>query len=395
VDRALVYQTDNDGPGTHVLLIGIGAYSHLLDGVEEKLELADGMGQLDAPPLSVKAIADWFMDGSFINEERPFTSLALVISEDEPCSYGHANANRGGHDLPIGNAADVVDAIRHWVTRASSHRDNQIIFYFCGHGVFSGNSVLLCRDYGAVDEDRFEGALNFDTFIQGIWTKVPEYQVLFADACRTPYSVVDLLTRNQSAGRNSLTPSPLVDRGGTPAKQSIHLATSDLSASYGRTRGASIYAEALLRAMSGGGAQSEYGMWVGTDGLQNALGTYTARLAEREGVEQEPDRIRSGRFKVHKPAQIEVPLYLTCDPSEAWECAFEVKASALTGLDTRTFRHDPAEVPDRQELELVVPVNQYRVVATFEPGAPFSGGSSLVIAHPPEAPLCLPITRVA
>jgi hypothetical protein len=58
-----------------------------------------------------------------------------------------------------------------------------------------------------------------------------------------------------------------------------------LSPSYGRIKGVSLYTEALIQAMSGGGAQSNEQWWVGTLGLQTTLFDYTVRLATKERVE--------------------------------------------------------------------------------------------------------------
>jgi hypothetical protein len=392
IGPSLVFVSGEDGPGTHVLLVGIGHYDRLIDGTVEDLDVAQGMGQLDAPPLSVKALADWFLDGNFDNAEKPLASVAMVVSTAEPFPYDHPGRNRGEGPLPDGSVETVLRAIREWLDRASGDRANQTIFYFCGHGVFAGSQVLLCRDYGTDREDRFDRSINFTKFHGAMATKIPEYQIFLADACRTPDEVVDALTSLGGAGRPALGASKLSERGGSPARQSIHLATSDLSPSWGRTDGVSVYADALLRALSGGGAQTDFGMWVGTDGLQSALATYTARLAKGEGVEQEPDRIRSARFKVHRPAKIEVPVYLTCAPTEVWGSSFRI-VTRRDGEDPRIDEHDHRAHPDRREFELVLEHDKYTFSAAFDDDSPYAGGSTSLVVHPPEVPLCLPISR--
>lgn len=392
VDPALVFERATAGPGTHVLLVGIGNYDHLLDGEAEDADLAEGMEQLDAPPHSVRAIATWFLDGNFRNDERPLASLAMVVSAPDPFVMEHAAAVNGGKPVPAGSADDVQDAIRLWLKRASSDRGNQTIFYFCGHGAFTGNQVLLCRDYGRQEDDRFDGALNFSAFCARMSTKTPDYQIFFADACRTPDTITDMIAEDATAGRTPISGSKLADRGGAMAKQSVHFASSQLTPSFGRVDGASIYADALLRALSGGGATSDLEMWVGTDGLQTALGTYTARIARVHGVEQEPDRTRSGRFRIHRPEKIEVPVYLTCDPAEALRCKFTLKASRDAGAEV-SIEHDPAVRPDQVELEFTLAYDKYNLAATFDAAAPFVRGEASLIVQPPEAPVCLPIER--
>ena len=391
-DLSLVFSAPVEGPGTHVLLVGIGTYDHLVDGDEEDLDVADGMHQLDAPPISVKALADWMLDGNFRNEQRPLASVALVVSGPEPFDYAHPNRNVGAGPVPNGTIDTVVTAIRRWLDRAKAQPDCQTIFYFCGHGIFSGSQVLLCRDYGAVAEDRFDGALNFSRLCGAMQTKRPQYQVFLADACRTPDEVVNLLAPIAEPGRSALSISSLAPRGGRPAKQSIHFASSDLAPSYGRVGGISVFAEALLMALRGGGAQLDLDMWIGTNGLQTALGAYTSRLASAEDVEQEPDRIKSDRFGIHKPERIEIPVFLSCDPTDAWQCRFSV-SSERGGAEIRVDEHDPAEHPDRKTFEIMLEPDAYRFSAVFGEDTPFTGGFKSLVVFPPEAPACLPIER--
>src|SRR5271166_2453707 len=100
-DTALFYEAPNQrGPGTHVLLVGIGTYPYLIGGAEPRPDIAEGMRQLDAPSKSARSVADWFL-GEFNNPDRPLASLALVLSEPEPSIYEHGTAQRRG-PLPTG-----------------------------------------------------------------------------------------------------------------------------------------------------------------------------------------------------------------------------------------------------------------------------------------------------
>jgi hypothetical protein len=375
-----------------VLVIGIGTYDHLVGGVQVDDEIAEGMEQLPSAATSARAITDWFLGGSFNNSEKPLASLGIVVSEDQVGRYEHAGATKTGHDLPTGTAAAVEMAIEKWLERASSHPDNLAIFYFSGHGIFAGNSVLLCRDYGARRQNRFDGAINFNNLVEAMATKTPTFQVFLADACRTPDSVSNMLTEFKGAGRSAIAPSPSTERGGTLARQSVHLASSPFTQSWARAEGLTIYADALIRALSGGGAQIDMGMWVGTEGLQNALATYTARMAQREGVEQEPDRTKSARFKVHRPVRVDVPVYLTCEPTDVWSFSFTVEARAGQAVACH-LKHDPADDRDRSELEIMLPCDKYEVSASFSDEAPYQHFIGSVLAFPPEAPLCLPFVR--
>jgi len=390
VDRALVFERQVEGPGTHVLLVGAGAYIYLVDGEEENLDAAEGMEQLDAPPKSARALADWFLD-HFDNPDRPLASLALVISAEKAVRYSHEKATVKPHNLPRGSVPEVRDAARAWESRASSNRGNQVIFYFCGHGLFSGNSVLICRDFGKTMQTRFDGAVNFDGFLSAMSTMQPDNQLFLIDACRTPAAIENYLIGRSSMGNSLLDPVPLQTRGGSTAKQSVHFATSSLASSYGRDDGVSLYTDALLRALGGGGAQNDLGWWVGTNGLQTALSAYTTRIARKYDVEQEPDRTRSGQFKVHKPACVEVPIYITCDPADVWAESFRIEAR-LGAAVSKAHAHDPASGAC-EELEFPLQLASYELAACFDPASPFAGGTSTVMAVPPEAPCRISVSR--
>lgn len=283
----------------------------------------------------------------------------------------------------------VADAYG-WAQRAGSDKGNQTIFYFCGHGTFTGNPMLLCRDYGSQPLDRFDGALNFGGLCRGMEYLTPGYQLFLADACRTPDAIPDMLSGLPNAGHSAITPPSL--NAGIPkaARQSVHFATSKLKPSYGKVGGMSFYAEALLRALAGGGAQNEFDMWVGTSGLQNALETYCIRQASEFGLEQEPDRIRNGRFAIHKPAKVEVPVYMTCDPDEALANKFSLTATRGTQV-AMSFDYNPG-TPPRRYIDFLLEPDKYEVSATFDATTPFVGGKKKdLMVFPPETPLCLAI----
>ena len=83
--------------------------------------------------------------------------MALVLSDRTPAAYTHTKSQRDT-PLPCGTADEVTAAIGGWVTRASRNQENQTVFFFCGHGVSSGESILLLRDYGAKSTGRFDGS---------------------------------------------------------------------------------------------------------------------------------------------------------------------------------------------------------------------------------------------
>lgn len=404
-DPALVFESGAPptDPGTHVLLIGIGTYPWLLGGEHCTSQAAQrramGMKQLGSPPASMRAMANWFLD-DFGNDDHPLASLAMLLSEPEPAVYNHANANAVNGPLPQGNIDEIGDAITAWLDRASDHTDNMVILAFCGHGVQSNSPVLLARDYGSNAHNRFDGAINLEALRIALLTKQPEYQLLFMDACRTPDMVDDLLGR-VDVGRNLASRDPLSDRGGSPAKQSVHFATSLYSKAWGRTEAESLFTGALLEGLSGGAADSQDEWFVTTSFLNHALGHYLHRISEQEGIVQAPQAFTQP-FRIARTQSITVPVHISASDDTIWqeEVVFKACRDAQCELEHRYIPpNDPAlrqavrDCTVRISKTSMLPTELlYDMSAHFDPGSAFSDTSAQVLAMPPQATCNLPIT---
>lgn len=380
-DPALVYAVgDPSAAGAHVLIIGVGAYDHLLDGDDEKPELADGMRQLTSPPNSARTLAEWFLSGAFDHPDRGLRSLSMVVSEQAPGPYP-ANANVAPHPLPNGDIASVRSAIEAWALRSAAHPGNLAFFYFSGHGVTANEPLLLCRDYGATENNRFRGAVNLGGLLAGMESRAPDEQVFVIDACRSPAALVNALMASRAQlGDGILAPDFASRRA--PSLQSVHFATSGLASTFAPRGGVSFYTAALIDALNGGGAQSDLDYWVGTNGLQTALGAYTKRSASLDGVVQLPERTRSPTFMIHRPPRVQVPVYVTCAPETAWCDAMTLQAESDDHREELV--HDPSSAPDRREWSTFLPVDKYRVTASFG-GSRFDTAEARVLAVPPSS----------
>lgn len=400
-DPALLFHDKADRAGTHVLLIGIGAYPFLEDGSDydamEHEKYAMGMGQLDAPPVSMRLMADWFLD-HFANADRELASLALILSEEEPANYAHARAGSGSRVVPRGTIDEVRRAVVAWRRRAAGRRDNGLIFAFCGHGVQSGNPVLLCRDYNEIPESRFQGAIDFDAFRVALSTNQPDTQLFLVDACRTPGNDDSLLGKG-TPGNALLDLLSLDERDNAPAVQSVHFATSLYTPAWGRTGGPSLFTEALLKALAGGAAESSQQWWVTTGRLHSVLATYLARIAAAENVIQRP-AAQSEDFKICKPGPIKVELYVESSDPDIWQGDLSIEAASAS-FNSR-FDHKPAVPPAvnivRCKLDLVnstqkLPDVSYKVSATFPNGSPFANYGDDIIAYPPEITFTLAVSK--
>jgi hypothetical protein len=391
-DNALIYcAPDHQGPGTHVLIVGISDYPYLNGGTHPRPDVAEGMGYLDASAPSARALAGWFLD-EFNNPEKPLASLALVLSEKSPAIFTHPKAP-AGVALPRGDFEEVSAALEHWVRRAESDPQNQVIFFFSGHGVSSANPLALLRDYCKSRKNRFDGALKLNDLFRAMCTQLPEYQVFLIDACRVPVQVSNAILGDLQAGRQGLSEASLARRGGRPAKQSVHLAAGELSPSYGRRKGdkqgLSLFTEGLLLALRGGGAQSNQEWWVSTLGLQTALDDYVQRLARQEKLEQEPS-YRGSQFRVNKPDVIQVPVYITTAPGEGLR---EVKRVEAWLKDAVAAAYDPSRDGAHDQWDCVLRHFDHDLVVTFPQASDYNDYQDTLKLSPPSAPFKVVLQR--
>lgn len=379
-DPALIFEgLAPEQPGTHVLLVGVSSYDHLLGGRDEKPAIADGMGQLGSPSRSARLLADWFLD-EFRNDEVPLQSLALVTSEQDSQPFrpgwGH------GQDIvpPMATFANVRAAAHQWLFRASRSVENMTVLFFAGHGVTNNDPLLFMQDFGADQFDKYAAVLNLNDFVDGMQTMVPGRQLFLIDACRTPgRTTIELAGRHR--GSNIVSVSEIIGTGRSLARQSVHHASTEFSAAYGDPEGASLFTQAVIRALRGGGAQPNMRWHVGTGGLEQALGAYVSRAAREHFVVQAPERSRAHSFPISKPDSIHVPLHVSLDILEAWPHLDRMEATCGAGVSA-TWTHDVSE--PGEEWSCVVPLREHTVAAAFKEGAAFSHGSEIVMVAPPE-----------
>lgn len=250
-------------PGTHVLVIGIGRYPHLVDGGAPEFAMAMNMGQLESPPQSAREVAEWFLDaaGGFHNPERPLRSLQMLCSAKAPVSMPDAG---GGAKVVAGaTKAAVKQAVKDWMARAGRNPENMAVFYFCGHGLAFGeaeNSLLL-EEFGADAHDPMTDAIAFDDMRMGLMRHcAAKYQIHLIDACRTPpvAAFVDTFGDRQTG-------DPLVSAGLSRKLRDkvapVYFATGLASPAYGVPDQPSLFTQGLLQSMRGPASRDKDDHW--------------------------------------------------------------------------------------------------------------------------------------
>ncbi len=404
-DSSLLFNDTADRPGTHVLLIGIGDYPWLEGGsnydAERDEDNAKGMAQLPSPPVSMRNLADWYFE-DYNNPDQQLASLSLVLSETtESRPYTHEKSGARQAPQTSGTIGEIIEAVDAWIERASRRRDNGIVFGFCGHGLQSGHPVLLCRDYGKSTQQPFRGAINFEAFRIALSTMQPDQQLMFVDACRTP-DLESALLGQGAPGTAMLDVQSLTARNNAPAYQSVHFATSLYTKAWGRKNGASLFTEAIIKALSGGAAEHTAGWWVTTSRLHTVLSTYLQRISAKEKVVQIP-AAQTQDFRITKPRNIAVDLYVSSSESAIWQ--EELKIFAKRG-NTVASQLDHAPSPtSTQSVEMSPIVNRftdappkgadflYKIHAEFSPDSIYDNCVEEIIAYPPEVDCHLPVSK--
>ncbi|WP_081072179.1 caspase family protein [Burkholderia cepacia] len=289
-------QYGKGGAGLHALIIGVGEYPN---GTKH------GAPSLTSPPKSAAAMARWLLDSYHLPCAKLHT-LDVLISGEEFSHRGVTSRDAG--------IEQIANAIREWKRRGDSHPENQLLFYFCGHGVTgpAANHVVLCAsDFGAIEDNPYEHAFNFTSVYRGLHDCAARRQLFLIDACR---------------GHDLNDKPDQFSRGRTPLKaaevsldcqQMILYATHEGDAAEADRDEPSLFAKGFLEAVEGGASIEEEGKWVvGSTSLHDAINS------SLEGaVPPTAQRVYTGgasvRFPVHElngPPLVDI--LVNCDPDE-------------------------------------------------------------------------------
>jgi hypothetical protein len=284
-DPALVFLEERYGSqraGTHVIVIGVGHYQFGKAGSSGNPNtIVADLKQLTSPPRSAAAIASWFIE-SFRHATKPLASVSLLVSDDPAKTYvprprgGVVNKaaatgpQPGEFAPPLADLAATKAAAYEWSQRLAANRDNMAVFYFCGHGVSSGQkAALLLRDFGKPGS-ALEGAIDVDVLL-GTMKNSPAIQQLFLfDCCRT---IADDLYRNEPTIGSRILSLPAQDRGhSTPEQQFVLFPALDGEEAFGIKADLTVFTRSIIDALSFAAADFSTGTWcINTGNLLTAV----------------------------------------------------------------------------------------------------------------------------
>ncbi|KJS01992.1 MAG: hypothetical protein VR65_07035 [Desulfobulbaceae bacterium BRH_c16a] len=174
-------------PSTHVLAIGVGRYPHLLGGDKKLADKPMGLGQLDSPSVSLKALLDWFLapvmlPGSvgFTNQAAPLGTIHSLASAPQPVNI---DTPTGTVTLDCATKDNIDNAFTSWLNVVKGSDTNIGVFYFCGHGVMVSDHYLLAEDFGSTLQ-AWTKAFDVSSTIRAVEREVNGALYFFLDACR-------------------------------------------------------------------------------------------------------------------------------------------------------------------------------------------------------------------
>lgn len=317
------------------------------------------MRQLTSPPTSARRFAEWLI--STLNyPPKELASVALLLSEAKPKPFVNPRT-KASTSVATPTIDALRDALQEWRSRGDTRPDQRLLFYFSGHGIARGNdTVLLAADYGADPYDELDGAIDFRNFLEGMRLSRASEQVYFIDACRV--GSANLLNAGGYSGRPIFKP----DLGAPPnlqLRRPVFYASIPGASAYGRKEAVSVFTEALLHGLGGGGAISEPEGWKVT-GL---------RLQESIDFQVEPVLLKLGRSGGPAPDALSpIDLHFPGDTPKGTAIIYcDLPAATEEATFSYTMNGEVKRRPGGRRGQWVVelPAAEYEFSAEFPPGS--------------------------
>ena len=188
-----------DRPGLHLLLIGVSEYENLPSADDPPGEGLAALRKLRSSVLSALAllrkIEQLDAEGRLV---RPLATVRLLHSpaaeelalKPELASIGGAPAQR----------TPIAKALTAWRDDVATRRDNQALFYFCGHGIRRSleESILLAADFLEAGLPKLFNSFRLSNVRNGMcpgpsYPEIGRDQFYFIDACREKPDALDAL----------------------------------------------------------------------------------------------------------------------------------------------------------------------------------------------------------
>lgn len=363
----LVFRSTEDGPGLHVLLVGVSAYPYLIDG-DRPCANPRGLAQIDCAAGTVQAMFDWLTRaGDKLG--HPLRTCRLLAS---PSSAEVLTAPGLARALPA-TMDNLGEAVRAWRADAAGDRAGATLFYFAGHGVqrTRGDSLLLLSEFlapGAMLAHTVDLSCIYDGMGEPDFPDIAQTQYYFVDACRTDLPGVQALADRSAPALWDVTLG-----GGDERVAPIFHAAGSGRLAYGSTLpgGVSAFGTDLLACLDGGGAERIRGA-DGRSRWEVTIGTLARSLPllVKDANDARGRRLRS--FGIDKWTDMDATITVLPDAPTV-ECVLRIS---------------PTGAENCASVDLTLGANPYHFTAPLQNPHPFqaaAGGYVLRASVPPDA----------
>lgn len=370
----LEFNSGEVGPKTHVLLIGVGGYPHLKDGVsakEQSPEFQD-LGQLTSPMASVSLFYDKVVEYNNQNVwSKKLGSIEILLSPPP-----NSAPILPGLNIENASLANIIRAYYSWKARCDQDEGNVALFYYCGHGFQKKHHFLLADDFGATPQNPWFGAFDFDDTRDAFYSCNATTPIFFVDACRQV--TIEMLQKD-------LTVLPIENPSlFNPEESKNHLtlkATASGQSAYGKKNQPTYFVQAVVSGLDGLVArQDENDDWLIDTG---ELGTNIYRLLDLINPEQ--------AFKQRCQIECGLPtciikrkeapiawLEVSCVPDEALPLA---GLTCIEDVDIAAATFSRPPMADKWKLNIKAAT--YKLDATFQAGDNFANCTKKTSLIPP------------
>ena len=236
-------------PGTHALVIGVSDYP-FADGPDASdLGASLGLENLTTAARSASEVAAWLLN-EYTNPGVPLASLRVLLSPAAGESIHPDIAAHLNGPAPATRAA-VEAELGQFRRDCRRNPQNAAFVYIAGHGIQLNKrgAVVLLHDFGNPGHvTELHGAIDVAGCHDAMEeTEIAQTQIWFCDACRQ----VPPVARRFESLQGALILSEGI---GQASASPLFLASSSRENAFAEIGGTSIFSQALLWALRGGGA---------------------------------------------------------------------------------------------------------------------------------------------
>lgn len=289
----------------------------------------------------------------FANPGCALGSVAVVLSD----SPGTAKAIYAGGDVPRADFAATRAAVRAWVMRINTHKDNLAILYVAAHGEsFLNRTAFLLEDYDTDPLDVTAGMSEIEQFVSALENATPVDQLLLFDCCRAPTDM--RLPWAAQMGTNLIALTRQDTDHGEPRKQWVIAATSLGEFATGLATGPTLFNTALIDALNGVASDATATGWPVRPGLLfDKIDRILALHRLPDERPQTPTGRAAGSFDITFPGEpADVPVYIALqDPADWPDCSIRLTINGTAGEEI-VGKSDPPfhvlRVPELADLQV-------------------------------------------